>query len=210
MPLVRLDNTGGAGLLGLWRITESCSGLEEMLPPNVVRDAVAGFRSELRRRQRLACRALLARMPGGADVEIAYHASGKPYMKGCTGCISMSHSGDYAALLWSPLNKAGIDIEKVQARIVRLAHKFLSEEELALISREQRIPHMILHWAAKEALYKLQGDERLTFDRHMRMEAFIPAAEGSFNGMMIRGGKTKEYVFRYFFVDDYAVVWVTE
>ncbi len=79
--------------------------------------------------------------------------SGAPrlvYADGLTApYISISHSRELAAVALSTNLPIGIDIEKPQERLSRIAHKFLAPGE-----QGGDLDHLLKLWTAKEAVFK--------------------------------------------------------
>jgi len=93
----------------------------------------------------------------------------KPYVKGKKGYISISHTNDLIAIIYSNNNSVGIDIELISDRVLKIAHKFIhkDEEKLTLKGRS-KIPTLIL-WCAKEAMYKIFEKRTLSFTNNIRL-----------------------------------------
>ena len=67
-------------------------------------DQYASFKSEIRKKQWLSYRILLKKMISPHPASIEYDAFGKPYLKNSDLYLSISHSGDYSAVI---VSKAG-------------------------------------------------------------------------------------------------------
>ena len=98
--------------------------------------------------------------PSGADntVEIKHEESGKPLLDGWH--ISISHTKGYVAVMLSKTREVGVDIEYVSERIKRIADRFLRPDEHA-----ECISDLLIHWCAKETVYKLYSEQDLTFQQ---------------------------------------------
>jgi phosphopantetheinyl transferase len=202
MPLIQEQETQ-AYRLGIWKITESAQELEAMTG---ITDA-PGKRGSARRSEFLAVRAL-ARHMGLDCADIAYKPTGKPYLKGYPYAISISHTKGYAVLLLSPHALSGIDIEYRSNRVNEVRHKFMHSQEEAWItglhpSPEAETDLLLVHWCAKEALYKAIAQPGIHFCDELRVapfeayEAHTDTQEagqlrpsGSLQGRDIRGGRT--------------------
>ena len=144
---------------GIWKIEESSGALfsllrngEEYLPQ------LESIRTEPRRREWLASRVLLQELAGG-PVRIAYRPNGAPYLPDSSLHVSISHTKGYAAVLLQDCPAAGIDIEYRSARVLKIRRRFMNPEEEAGIDKGHETEHLLLHWCAKETLFKMVGQE---------------------------------------------------
>lgn len=117
-----------------------------------------------RERERVAVRSLLKNLLG--DVELEHDGVGKPLLKGYN--ISISHSlnrnGGYVAIMFSNSHEVGIDIEYRSDRIMKIADRFLRDDE-----KPESVEDNLIYWCAKEAVYKLFSSEDLTYQQ-MRVD----------------------------------------
>lgn len=91
------------------------------------------------------------------DYDIAVSESGKPYDKNSDTHFNLSHSGMYAAAVFDECD-VGIDIEVQRNVDLKLAGRFFSPEETALLNASSSPEKQFLHtWTRKEALIKAYG-----------------------------------------------------
>jgi len=102
----------------------------------------------------------------GEEVELAYYETGKPYLKDRTEEISISHSHDMLAVILDNEKATGVDIELIRDKILKITHKFLSDNELKDIAG-QSIEKVLVYWAAKETLYKIYAKKSVDFREHL-------------------------------------------
>ena len=150
-------HTFDEGGVVIWHITESSDELYAMLATHKYDAQLSGKTNEGRRAEWLAVRLLIKQLFG--DVcEIAYHPTGRPYLKHGAAHISISHTKGYATVAYHRTSPIGVDIEQISARVERIAHRFTSPSESAYIDKceegEREMYHLI-NWSAKETLYKL-------------------------------------------------------
>lgn len=91
----------------------------------------------------------------GHPVELLHEESGRPYIPGYDGFISISHSRKTLLIALSP-EPLGVDIEQVQDRVLRVREKFLSPDEITALGDDVRA--VTRAWCAFEAVFKLTGD----------------------------------------------------
>jgi 4'-phosphopantetheinyl transferase len=211
MPLIMEQRINDTTILGIWHIVEESATLEMLLDPGQdERTALGELKNELRRQHWLSYRVLIRQLLGTKDVDIKYDVSGKPFILNPEGHISVTHSGPYSAVIYSTGSRVGIDIERIHDRIEKVSHKYLSYIEREKISDEKRVQHLVTLWAAKEAIYKLQGNTGVDFSEHIHIEAFTPCDNGSIKCTLKQDSSKTEFVLHYMNVGQYVLVWVVE
>lgn len=165
-------------LWGIWKIEET---VEDLLlyfaHPESYELAMEHLVAEGRRLEWLSVRALLLELCG-EEKQIAYHSNGMPYLLDGSANISISHTRGYVAVVISTQRIVGIDIEQYGEKILRLGGKFMSENELEHIDTENEIYHLLLHWSAKESIFKVLGEEAVDFKEHLCIEPFTVEQRG--------------------------------
>ena len=195
MPLVFNRAIDSTTLLGLWKIEETTEVLKALVELTPEEEAqYESFKSEVRKKQWLSYRALLKTMLGQEIGSIQYDTFGKPYLKNGP-LISITHSGEYSAIIASKTNQVGIDIEPLKDRIHRITAKFLTPEEDKSIGDINRTEKLYIAWGAKEALYKLYGKPEVEFQRDIFIQPFDYLCSG--NGKCIAEMKTPEGAAKY-------------
>ena len=151
--------------IALWRIEEELSFFEEKF------HAQPDIKNENKRLQWYASRYLVNEMLGGNST-IEKDANGKPVLKNSEAHVSISHTQQFAAVMFSKNKAVGIDLENINPKVERIAHKFLRDDEINAIAADERIGKLILYWSAKEALYKLHGKGEIEFATQLLIEPF--------------------------------------
>ena len=156
MPLLKIYNSNDA-IIGLWKMVngEFDDCVDEYLN-NASREAKELFKSNMRRQEYVCERALLREMTGN-EVTLSHNEDGKPILEGNYN-ISISHTRGYVAIILSEKKEVGIDIEYVSDRVKKIANHFMRQDEIA-----NDIDSLLIHWCAKEAIYKLFSSEHLDF-----------------------------------------------
>ena len=114
------------------------------------------MKSQTRRLERLAVAALLESMFGQA-VPVEHNDAGRPFLDNGYE-IGISHTRGYAVVIVSKKHNVAVDMEYMNDRVMRIARRFLREDESLTTVKE-----LLLCWCAKETLYKLHSDDRLAF-----------------------------------------------
>jgi len=132
---------------------------------------------------------------------------GKPHLTPATADISISHSGQLAAVYVSEAGPCGVDLEMVGDKVLRIERKFCSEAESDSLDRVLHREALHLIWGAKEALYKLYGRKEVDFRTQLHIEPFEPAAQGHLFGHTRLPGLEARFRLGYRFCDGYCLVW---
>ena len=128
---------------GVWEINESLIGLSEGFKD----DYFNKLKNNKRKLEYVCTRLLLKEFD--SNLKISYNKNGAPILNN-NKCISISHSNNLAAIIIGD-NKVGIDIEKVSKKPLKIADKFISENDNISMDTND----YCLAWSAKEAIYKL-------------------------------------------------------
>ena len=94
--------------------------------------------------------------------KIRYDESGKPFINSDLN-ISITHSKFMAAIVFSENNKAGIDIEHKENKIINIQNKFLNDSEKLENEYQSNVDYLTMIWTAKESIYKALGIKGVSF-----------------------------------------------
>ncbi|PZF72976.1 4'-phosphopantetheinyl transferase family protein [Taibaiella soli] len=160
MPLIKEWESDPFSLAAIWKIDEPESFFTEQI------GIVSDIKNDKRRMERQAGRFLLKHLKNDFPLlDIAPDASDKPRIPNNNYFFSISHSFPYVAAVVSPYAEAGIDIQCYHPRILKLQHKYLSEQEQQFTQNDSQLT--TLAWCAKEAAYKWQGKRGVEFIDHL-------------------------------------------
>ena len=165
--------------------------------------------SENRKREWLTIRVLLKELLG-EDKEILYNSIGKPYLSDNSFHISISHTKGYAALIINKENEVAIDIEKISSRVENVRKRFVNEAEEKAISQSNELLHLLLHWSAKESIYKWLGVENVDFKADLHISPFEPVL-GEWSEFDAYETRTKDqncFKINYFVHEDYVLTYI--
>ena len=150
------------GGIAFWHITETADELYAQLCTTKYDTQLAEKKNDARRAEWLAVRLLIKEL-FGPDAEVAYHPTGRPYLKNSTTHISISHTKGFAAVAYHHEVPLGMDIEYLSSRVERIASRFTTQTEASYIDvcdEDARQMYHLINWSAKETLYKLFDDTR--------------------------------------------------
>ena len=156
----------------IWKIEESIDALKagvSLTEKNKIR--FNSMKSDLHQKGFLSIRHLLKEI-NLTDADLMYDEFGKPHLdKG--RYISITHSFNFTAIIYSTEKEVGIDIEKQRDKILKIAHKFTPIEEYKTIANaDALISKLTIVWGAKESLYKIYGKKKLLFLRDIYVADF--------------------------------------
>jgi phosphopantetheinyl transferase len=193
--------------IGIWQLEESSDELLHLLNnKNVYKKQISEFSNKKRKQEWLAARVLLKTLCE-AEKTVAYHSNGKPYLVDNSFEISISHTKNLVAVIIHPNKEVGIDIEQISDRICPLKEKFLSLEEIENIDNNHTTNHLLLHWCAKEVLFKMINEEGVEFAEQLHIAPFVPKVLGQFSATETRTNKKENYTLLYRVEKEFILVW---
>lgn len=193
--------------LGIWKITEDYDTLFSKLRLDEDEiETLVNFKNYNRKLEWLSVRALISEMTG-KDSRIIYNEMRKPFLKGNSHNISISHSYHLTSILMSDSKRVGIDLEFMSHRISTISFKFLNEQELLTNDETLQRYHLYLHWCAKEAMYKICDKQGINFRDNLTIFPFEPRDNGVIKGRVINFKGLEDFSLNYEKLDNYAIVW---
>jgi phosphopantetheinyl transferase len=201
MPLFQQKNIANNIKVGVWHITENQEDLiNQAAFLNIDLGKIPETKSDSRIKQWVSTRLLLNHFFN--NVEIVYDKLGKPSLSNHWN-ISISHSGEYVAIIINEKENCGIDIEKISTKVERIKHKFLNDDDLQNITSHE---HLTLYWGAKEALYKYYGKKEVLFIENLFIKG-VSEQENSFTGIIDMPNLKTEIKMEWEKIDDYVLVY---
>lgn len=170
--LIRKEIIEEDSLLGIWEITETREELLSMLSlenQEKANNHLTNIKSKKRQLEWLSIRVVLQILTND-NKTVKHTPQGQPFLSDNSYQISISHSKDYAVVLLHKYKKVGVDIENYSNRVLKIEKRFISEDEY--IDPNNRTVHLILHWCAKETLYKLMDSTKIIFKEHLHVHPF--------------------------------------
>jgi phosphopantetheinyl transferase len=173
--MVYQQNINPCTRLGVWHITEAESFFMKQV--SVQRNITHPHK----KLQHLAGRFLLKELYPNFPYELIRIAdTRKPFLENEAYHFSISHCGDYAAVIVSSENRVGVDVELINSKVEKVKHKFLSAAEQQMIGlllqgnpSDHYVKLLTLAWGIKESLFKWYGDGEMDFIEHLQLENII-------------------------------------
>lgn len=177
MPYIETIVTPQSLHIGIWQLTEELPQLVALWGNAEMPENYARATSEKRQREILAT-ALLIRNLCGRDIPVQHTQEGAPYIE--QGNISISHTSTYVAVAFHPTCRIGVDIETLGTKAVRVAERFMSQQELAHLPNDEASRATAIHmtWSAKEAVYKIYP-QAVEFREDIILSPFIELPHGA-------------------------------
>lgn len=190
--------------IGVWKISETINALLSLLNRNEAEILQNSNIGESRLLEKAATRLLLNELTH-KEVQIAYNSNGKPYLINYCENISISHTKGYAAIILSKSAHIGIDIEYISDRVERIRSRFISNNEY--INPDCSVIHLLLHWSAKETIYKALSMEGIDLRKDFHIEKFEPQQSGIFTAHEYFSKDNLDFRIQYFISDDYVLTY---
>ena len=163
MPIIDDLNLSPKTRVVIWEINESLQDLEsKVVLSEYSLKLLNQKKSEIHKKQFLAIKNIFNFLCID-DKDLKYDIVGKPIFSQ-NKKLSISHSGNYAALITSNHN-VGIDIEKISDKAIKIKDKFLQIE----LNYPQEFNNQIslVYWNIKESIYKAVGITGIDFKKNI-------------------------------------------
>ena len=189
---------------GMWKITEDEATLATEVPGEKIPE---GLSNPLRRLEFLAGRALIKALLEQWKVpyeRLEKDDFGKPFLKGSSIHISLSHSYPHVAAVLNQEKNVGIDLEQPKDKLLRVAHRILAPDELE--DAGNNVTKHCIYWCAKEALVKIYGKKDLIFSTNLHISPFPMAPSGHLVGRIVADNMETTIPLHYTVFDNFVVV----
>lgn len=211
MPLLLQQNILEETKIAVWKIEEA----EPFFLQKV--KLLQTIHHPHKRLQHLAGRYLLHMLePQFPFGNIQINSARKPFLPMQEYQFSISHCGDYAAVIMSKQSRVGIDIELFSPKTEKVKHKFLNEAELQQLQFLPILfPHSFtliqlytLYWCAKEAVYKWWGNGKIDFKNDIQIRS-VNLLEHSISVSFCKDDLAIPLHLRFTILNELVVVWLT-
>ena len=88
-----------------------------------------------------------------SDYTIRYDKLGKPSINSNLN-ISISHSSQIAAIVFSNNKRIGLDVQLIESKIINIQDKFLNISEKKKIGKNLTMDLLTMIWSSKESIFK--------------------------------------------------------
>ena len=189
----------------IWKIEETIEELQQGITLTENSSArLNSMKSDLHQKGFLSIRHLLKEI-SLTDADLIYDEFGKPHLNN-NRFISITHSFNFTAIIYSTETQVGIDIEKQRDKILKIAHKFTPIEEYKTIANHDAlISKLTIVWGAKESLYKIYGKKKLLFLHHIYVADF-KFEDAKTTGEIRFDGETTSYTVEFLEFEGFTCV----
>jgi len=202
--LYKKENITATTSVAIWKVEESREELLKQLSHHEWFDIINSIKSESRVLE-ILCARILMRELMGEEKEVYYNNSGKPFLTDGSYHISVSHTRGYVAVAVNRSKEIGLDIEQISEKVKRVRSRLISDGEY--IDEGNELTHLLLHWSAKEAMFKFIDAEGVDFLKNLFVEKFIPSqSKGSFQASENRTGTAYNFNAYYRIDKDFVLV----
>lgn len=184
---------------GIWKVDEPLEELLTLLPnPDTYTQELHRFSSSHRQQEWLAVRVLLYQLLG-QEKQIVYSPTGKPSLEDNSHLISISHTPGYVAVILCSVSAGGIgiDIEQYGQRVRRVAPKFMAVNEVCAAYQGDDTWGLLLHWSAKEVMFKCINTPEVDFRAHLHIAPFEVEQQGTFCAQEYRTDRQQQFTIHY-------------
>jgi phosphopantetheinyl transferase len=209
LPIHTQKEINSHGRLAVWKTAEPLEELIDLMGAANVREKLPARITNHERKLQWAATRVLFRTLAGAEQNkhIGYDSYGKPFITGSKSHLSISHTGDYVALIFSRKHAVGIDIEQVLPRIENLSIRFMNENEKKWIDYQNRIRQLYVIWGAKETIFKMDGKGGIDFRKHIEVLPFKPGSSGEVDVLFKKYDEVCRYTIFYEYLNDLVLTW---
>jgi len=198
--MILLSNFCGHNTVsGIRKISKDEKELYSFCDLTDVDNMILSHSSLHRRLEILNVRALIKEL--GLNIKIHYKAR-KPICN--HGFISITHSDDLAAVIWSKDTEYSVDIEKISSRMIRISKRAFSEKELEFSGTD--LFKLTIMWNCKECIYKLANETGLDFRNQLQVMPFS-SSENIICNYTDSRNVVKTFSFQYGKILDHTYVW---
>jgi len=210
MPLVYQQKINLTTKIGVWHIAEDADFFLQHVPLQI---KISHPHKQL---QHLAGRYLLKELYPDFTYDLIRIAdTRKPFLENEAYHFSISHCGNYAAVMVSSTQRVGIDIELVTPKVAVVKHKFLSAKEQRMIETIENLYFNLLPtslltaaWSIKESLYKWYGSGQIDFKKHLSIDKIVLSNDQAIAHCTFLKNKPIALDVHFLFLDNNCLAWV--
>jgi hypothetical protein len=112
------------------------------------------------------------------------------------------------AVIVNEQESTGIDIELIRDKVLKIKHKFLTNEEL--LEANDDVEKLLIYWASKETLYKIYGLKEVDFIAHLFVKPFTKHNLGTIIGEINLPNFKESFELNYQILNDYVLVYASK
>ncbi|MDA9817575.1 4'-phosphopantetheinyl transferase superfamily protein [Flavobacteriaceae bacterium] len=188
----------------LWKVT--LGEIDDSNLDDYDRNLIELKKSHLSKEQFLAIRKLIELE--NLNYKIRYNKFGKPSINSTLN-ISISHSKEIAAIVFSNNKIIGLDIQKKEKKILKIQNKFLNKSEILNIGVDPNVDILTMIWTSKESIFKAMGLKGISFSENIIIVKVIEKEKYAV-GYYINGNKKIKFNLNFFYLGKYFICYAFE
>jgi len=138
---------------------------------------------------------------GYGDQVVFRNNFGKPELLSGACEISLSHTDQYVVALLGKNTNVGIDIEKPQIKMAKIANRLFQKDEIDLCGQD--LSKFCKVWSAKEVLFKLYMKGGIDFKQDLFIESTDELASAT--GIIRKNGSAIKYKLEFISLGTYFI-----
>ena len=188
----------------LWKVT--LGEIDDSNIDNYDRNLINQKKNHLSKEQFLATRKLIELE--NLNYKIRYNKFGKPSINSALN-ISISHSKEIAAIVFSNNKRIGLDIQIKERKILKIQNKFLNKSEILNIGVDPNVDILTMIWTSKESIFKAIGLKGISFSKNIIIGKVIEKEKNGV-GYYINGNEKIKFNLNFFYLDKYTICYAFE
>ena len=188
----------------LWKVT--LGEIDDSKIDNYDRNLINQKKNHLSKEQFLATRKLIELE--NLNYKIRYNKFGKPSINSALN-ISISHSKEIAAIVFSNNKRIGLDIQIKERKILKIQNKFLNKSEILNIGVDPNVDILTMIWTSKESIFKAIGLKGISFSKNIIIGKVIEKEKNGV-GYYINGNEKIKFNLNFFYFDKYLICYAFE
>lgn len=210
MPLVNIQQVNENIHLAVWKITEDLADLKNQVLLSAEDSAIyQEIKHKGKALEFLAGRNLCREAFLNLNIEyfpIIRNVFGKPEMPNSPFHLSLSHTDRFVVLIIGNTVEVGIDIEKPQKKMRKIAPRILNTSEIAYCNDD--LIHFSKMWSAKEVLYKLYMKREIDFRENLFLKP-LDITWNTMEGEIKKGDYKKVSTLEFINLQEYFICFNT-
>ena len=204
MPFLKEFTINEKTKIKLWKVT--LGEIDHSNLDDYDRNLLDLKKNHLSKEQFLAIRKLIELE--NLNYKIRYNKFGKPSINSTLN-ISISHSNEIAAIVFSNNKRIGLDVQLKESKILNIQNKFLNKSEKLNIGDNPSVDILTMMWTSKESIYKAIGLKGVSFSNNIKIDKVIEKDKTG-KGCYIKGNEKTKFILNFFYLDRYTICYAFE
>ena len=142
------------------------------------------------------------------NYKIRYNKFGKPSINSTLN-ISISHSNEIAAIVFSNNKRIGLDVQLKESKILNIQNKFLNMSEKLKMGDDSTVDFLTMIWSSKESIFKAISKKGITLSENIIIDKVIEKEKNGV-GYYINGNEKIKFNLNFFYLDKYTICYAFE